>query len=404
VSQEPAGPTLPRRLAELAAARPRAIAMQEKRYGIWHPITWADHAARVRDFAGGLATLGVRRGDAVGVIGDNRPEWLIAELAAQCLGAAAVGIEPTSADDELVDVLETAAVRVVVVDDPERIAKLARITGRLGDPPQIIHWDPHGLGHDPTGRVARFTDVVAAGRRDTAARPGWLNGEIAAGRAADIAVLCAAAADAPRRLVRLSHASLFAMAAQLHAGDAPQAGPRQVSVLPLAGIGEQVVSVAYALAHGGTLAFPEDAATTHADLREIGPDILLGPPRLWEHLKASVQGRIGGAGWLGQRVLRWAVAVGEAIADGRARGAAAGPHLAAAHRIADAVALGAIRDHLGLSRIRRGYAAGAPLSPDVARFFHAIGVELTEVPLREPAELPGLRDDRGNIAAEAAGR
>jgi long-chain acyl-CoA synthetase len=400
VSQEPAGPTLPRRLAELAAARPRAIAMQEKRYGIWHPITWAGCAARVRDFASGLATLGVRRGDAVGVIGDNRPEWLIAELAAQCLGAAAAGIEPTSADAELVGVLETAAVRVVVVDDPERIDKLARITDRLGDPPQIIHWDPHGLERDPTGRVARFTDVVAAGRRDAAARPGWLDGEIAAGRAGDIAVICAAAGDMPRPLLRVSHARLLAMAAQLHAGDAPRAGQRQVSVLPLAWIGEQVVSVAYALAHGGTLAFPEDAETTHADLREIGPDVLLGPPRLWERLKASVQDRITGAGWLGRRVLRWAVAVGEASAVG----AAVGPHRAAAHRIADAVALGAMRDHLGLSRIRRGYVAGAPLSPDVARFFHAIGVELTEVPLLESAEPPALQNDRDNIAAEAPGR
>lgn len=401
MSQEPAGPTLPRRLAELAAARPRASAMLEKRYGIWHPITWADHAARVRDFASGLATLGVRRGDAVGVIGDNRPEWLIAELAAQCLGAAVAGIDPTSADDEVLDVLEAAAVRVVVVDDEEQIDKLARIAGRLGHPTQVIHWDPHGLAHDPTARLTRFTDVVAAGRRDAAARPGWLDGEIAAGRAADIAVLCTAAGEMPRRLVRLSHARLLAMAEQLHPGDPPQAGRRQVSVLPLAWIGEQVMSVAYALAHGGTLAFSEDAATTHADLREIGPDVLLGSPRLWEHLKASAQDRIGGAGWPGRRVLRWAVAVGEAIADGRAREVAAGPHRSVAHRIADAVALRAIRDHLGLSRIRRGYAAGAPLSPDVARFFHAIGVALTEVPLLEPAALPALHSDRGHIAAEA---
>lgn len=367
MSQEPAGPTLPRRLAELAAARPRAVAMQDKRYGIWHPITWAGCAAGVRDFASGLATLGVRRGDAVGVIGDNRPEWLVAELAAHCLGAAVAGVDPTGADDELVEVLEAAAVRVVVVDDPERIAVGARVTGRPGDPPHVIHWGAHGRERDPGGRVARFTEVVAAGRRDAAARPGWLDGEIAAGRAADVAVICAAPGETPRRLVRVSHASLLAMAAQLHAGDPPQAGQRQVSVLPLASLGEQVVSVAYALAHGGTLAFPEDAATTHADLREIGPDVLLGPPGLWEHLKASVQDRIGGAGWLGRRVLRWAVA---------------GPHRAAAHRIADAVALGAMRDHLGLSRIRRGYAAGAPLSPDVVRFFRALGVDLTEVTLR----------------------
>ena len=133
-----------------------------------------------------------------------------------------------------------------------------------------------------------------------------------------------------------------------------------------------------AFAHGTTVAFPEDASTTHADLREIGPDLVLGPPRLWEHLRATVQRRIADAGWLGRRTLEWALGVGAAIAEHRARGASPGPRLVAAHRIADALALGAVRDQLGLSRAQRGYATEAP-SPEVARFFCAIGVELVAI-------------------------
>lgn len=97
--------TFPQLLARLATERPDEVALQEKRYGIWVPMTWSSYDARVRDFAHGLAALGVERGQVVAVLGDNRPEWLIAELAAQTLGAAVVGIFPTSINEELRHIL-----------------------------------------------------------------------------------------------------------------------------------------------------------------------------------------------------------------------------------------------------------------------------------------------------------
>jgi len=364
---EGSGPTTARRLLALAAERPRAIATLEKRHGIWHPVTWADHAARVREAASGLATLGVGRGDRVAVIADNGPAWRIAELAAHCLGAAVVGIDPASTDEAVLRALDLGEARVAVAGDEAAVDQLARIAGRLAAPPHVVAW-------------SAWSELIAAGRRDADARPGWLDGEIAAGSAEEVAVLCAASETDESGRARLTHRELFALAAQLQRVD-PSGGRREVALvvaMPMAWIGEQMTSVAYALAHGTTVAFPEDAATTHADLREIGPDLVLGPPRLWEALRATVERRIADAGWLGRRTLAWALGVGAAVAEHRARGASPGPRLAAAHRIADALALGAVRDQLGLSRTRRGYATGAP-PPEVARFFHAIGVELVAV-------------------------
>jgi long-chain acyl-CoA synthetase len=406
--------TLPRRLVELAAARPDEIALQEKRYGIWHPTPWTAYAARVRDFAGGLATLGVGRGDAVGVLGDNRPEWLIAELAAHCLGAAVVGLDPASAGDQVAALLELAAVRVVVAEDQEQVDKLAELRARLPRLARVVYYDPHGLERrsredqddrqerealerrsreDQDDRqerealerrrddyLARFTDVEAAGRRDGAERPGWLDGEIAAGAASDVALLCAAPDGTG--LARLSHADLWTMAERLHRIDPLAPGRRHVSFQPLASIGEQLVAVACGLAHGLLVAFPEDAATQDADLREIGPDVMLAPPAFWDRVRGSVRTRAGDADWLKRRAFAWAYRVGEAVAERRARGRAPGAALAAAHRMAGALALGAVRDHLGLSRLRRGYADGA-LAPEVVRFFDAIGVPLTAVDLGE---------------------
>jgi long-chain acyl-CoA synthetase len=372
--------TFPHRLAALAAAQPTAVALQEKRYGIWHPITWAGYAAHVRDFAHGLATLGVRRGDVVGVLGDNRPEWLIAELAAQCLGAAVVGVYPTSVGDEVLHILDLAEVRVVVAEDQEQVDKLVRLKGRLARLEHVIYYDPHGLEQARDSYLTKFTDVEAAGRRAAESRPGWLDGEIAAGKAGDTAVICTTSGTtAQPKLAQLSHANLLTMAEHLQAVDPLHAGQRHVSFLPLAWIGEQMLAVACGLAHGLVLAFPEDAATQRTDLREIGPDVMFSPPRIWEGMLSSVQVRIDDAGWLKRRVFGWAYRVGDAVADCRVQGKRPGPRLAAAHRLADAVGLRPVRDRLGLARIRRCYTGGAPLSPDVFRFFHAIGVNLKQI-------------------------
>ena len=119
--------TFPKLLRGLATKNPDQTALQEKRYGIWQPMSWSTYAARVQDFAHGLAALGVERGQIVAVLGDNRPEWLIAELAAQSIGAAVVGIYPTSIGEELLHILTLAQVKVVVAEDQEQVDKLLKL-------------------------------------------------------------------------------------------------------------------------------------------------------------------------------------------------------------------------------------------------------------------------------------
>ena len=137
--------TFPRLLAQRATERPKDVALQEKLYGIWQPITWQEYADRVRDFGHGLASLGVTRGEIVAVLGDNRPEWLIAELAAQSIGAAVVGIYPTSLDEEIVHILTVANAKVVVAEDQEQVDKLIRVKPAVPHLDTVVFYDPHGL-------------------------------------------------------------------------------------------------------------------------------------------------------------------------------------------------------------------------------------------------------------------
>lgn len=372
--------TFPRLLAERARSSPDAVALQEKRYGIWQPLTWREYHQRVRDLAHGLAALEVGPGDIVAVIGDNRPEWLIAELAAQSIGAAVVGVYPTSIGEEVVHILGLAEVRVAVAEDQEQVDKLIELKQQLPHLQTAIFYDPHGLERYTQPWLRQFTEVERSGRDWGEARPDWLDERISAGSPDDIAVICTTSGTTSRpKLGELSHRNLLAMAANLTTVDPITDRQRYVSFLPLAWIGEQMLAVACGLSTGLTLSFPEAAATQRSDLREIGPDVMFSPPRIWETMLSEVQVRIDEAGWLKRALFGWGYHVGERTAQLRVRGQRPGIAGRLVHQIADWVALRPVRDQLGLARIRRCYTGGAPLGPDVFQFFHAIGVNLKQI-------------------------
>jgi long-chain acyl-CoA synthetase len=375
--------TFPRLLAEFAERHgDRRIALQEKRFGIWQPTTWAEYQRRVRAFAQGLASLGLQRGEVLAILGDNRPEWVIAELAVQSLGGMSVGLYPDGVVDEVHHVLEHAQVRIVVAEDQEQVDKLLalRDAGRLPTVEHVVYYDPRGLEHYGLDFLLDFAEVERLGDAFELEHPGWLDAEVARGEAADTAILCTTSGTTGKpKLAMLSYANLLAMGRSLMSVDPIAQDDEYVSFLPLAWIGEQMISFACGLQVGFTLSFTEDAETVRSDLREIGPRVMFSPPRIWESLLSSVQVRLSDAGWLKRAVFARASAIGARAADRRLAGKRVGPALWLAHQVAELVALRPVRNQLGLSKLRRAYTGGAPLGPDVFRFFHSIGVNLKQI-------------------------
>ena len=374
--------TMPQLLESLAAAHPSSVAMQEKRYGVWQPTTWDQYRSRVRDFAHGLAEMGVERGDIIAVLGDNRPEWLIAELAAQSLGASVVGIYPTSIGGELQHIIASSGSRIVVAEDQEQVDKLLAL---VQEEPElgvehVIYYDPHGLEKYTDSLLLEFTDVEDKGRAWGEERPGWLDEQIAAGSPADTAVICTTSGTTSKpKLAELSHSNLLAMAENLAEADPISSKDRYVSLLPFAWIGEQMLAVACGLAYGLTVSFPEDASTQKADMREIGPDFMFAPPRIWESMLTEVQVRIDESGPVKRALFGWGYDVSDRVASLRTQGKKPGLWLKLLYLIANFVATRPVREQLGLTRLQRCYTGGAPLGPDVFRFFHAIGVNLKQI-------------------------
>ena len=375
--------TFPKLLAEHARRYgTRRVALQEKRYGIWQTISWAEYDRRVRCFAQGLASLGFRRGDVVAILGDNRPEWVISELAAQAVGGMSVGLYPDGVVDEVDHVVNHAGVRFVVAEDQEQVDKLLalREAGRLDGVEHVVYYDPRGLEHYGVAELSEFTEVERLGEEFERAHPGWIDDEIERGAAGDVAILCTTSGTTSMpKLAMLTHANLLAMGRNLMAVDPIGRNDDYVSFLPLAWIGEQMLALACGLQAGFAVSFPEDATTVRGDLREIGPRVMFSPPRIWQSLLSAVHVRLSDAGWVKRAVFSWGHRNGNRVAELRLRGRRPNPLRQVVHLIADAVALRPVRNQLGLTRLRRAYTGGAPLGPDVFQFFHAIGVNLKQI-------------------------
>jgi long-chain acyl-CoA synthetase len=374
-----AGATFPRLLCQLAVEYPSRHALREKRHGIWQPITWSEYEQRVRGFAGGLATLGFERGETIALLGDNRPEWLIAELAAQSLGGSSLGLHPDGTVKEVAHVLAQAQARFVMAADQEQVDKLVELKerGAIDTVSQVIHYDSRGLEGYEQPYLIEFTDVERSGCQR---QPGWWEEQVKQGRPEDVAILCVTAGTTAKpKLAALTHANLLWLGSSLMSEDPIDRDDEVLSFLPLAWIGEQVIAIACALQCAFTLSFPESAATVRSDLREIGPHVLLAPPRIWESMLSQVLVRAGDTGRLRRRALRWGLDVGRRAAGARLRGGTAAPTLRVQLVIAQLVALRPVREQLGLTRLRRAYSAGASLAPDVLELFHAIGVNLKQI-------------------------
>jgi long-chain acyl-CoA synthetase len=372
--------TLPRLLAAQARRLgSRKVALREKRYGIWQEVTWESYAAHVRAVCLGLLELGLEPGDRVAVISGNRPAWLYAELATQAAGAVPLGIFVDSLPEHVQVVLQQSGARFVLVEDQEQADKVLSVRGAAPRLARIIVDDPRGLEGQGDPMLTSLEAVEQLGREAEAREPGRFSALLERGSEADVAVLLyTSGTTGVAKGAMITHRNLLATAEGLTRMDPVREGDEIVSFLPFAWVGEQDLSLAIALHAGATVNFPEEPETVRDDLREIGPHVLLAPPRFWEAMCSEYQVKIADAGVVKRAATRLALALGARAAAGPDGGApGAGSRLLRA--AASLLAFRTLLDKLGLSRIRYAYTGGAPLGPEIFGFFRAIGLNLKQV-------------------------
>ncbi|RMG95143.1 MAG: long-chain fatty acid--CoA ligase [Chloroflexi bacterium] len=372
--------TFPQLLIERAKEFGDRTALREKYHGIWQSTSWNEYLEHVRYFCLGLVSLGLTKEDTVAIIGDNRPEWIYAELAAQAAGAKSIGIYQDAVVREMIYIITTAQVKFIVVEDQEQVDKILEMWDELEGVIKVIYYDPKGLRNYTEEFLMFFPEVEELGRQFEKEHPGYFEECVAKGRGDDIAILSTTSGTTGNpKLAMISHKNLISMGRNLMQIDPLEAEDRFVSFLPMAWIGEQMMSFACSLQKGFVLHFPEEPETALANIREIGPHAMFSPPRIWENLVSQVLVKMEDSTRLKRACYNWAMKVGYEMADTRFRKETPSFGLKVKYFVADWLVFQHIKDHLGLRHLKRAYTGGAALGPDVFRFFHALGVNLKQI-------------------------
>jgi long-chain acyl-CoA synthetase len=342
------------------------IALREKDLGLWRVFTWNDYQRRVHDFALGLVELGLTRGDVIGIIGDNRPDWVAAEIASHAIGALSLGLYRDVLDEEAAYLLTYGDAKLVFAEDEEQVDKLLNLAERVPQLKHIIYSDPRGMRKYDDPRLMEADKLAAMGRERAGREPLLYDQLVDATKAEDCAILCTTSGTtAHPKLAMLAAGRVLRHCATYLAFDPKGPDDEYVSVLPLPWIMEQVYALGKGLLCRMKINFVERPDTMMNDFREIAPTFVLFAPRVWEAIAADVRARVMDASPLKQGLYELGMKTGlSALAKGR--------HSA----LADGLLFRALRDRLGFTRLRSAATGGASLGPDTFKFFQAMGVPL----------------------------
>jgi long-chain acyl-CoA synthetase len=358
----------------------KKVAMREKEFGIWVPITWKQYYENVKHIALGMVSLGLEREDKVAMIGDNRPEALWAEMAAMCVGAVGVWLFQDSLIDEVQYIMNHSDAKLMVGEGQEEVDKCLMIKDKCPRLKKMIWDNPKGMREYDNPILISFKTLMKIGQEMDKKDPGLFEDIIKKGKGDDVCLLFyTSGTTALPKGALLTHYNMLTMGQNLMRVDPYFESDDFVSYLPFAWIGEQMMSISCGIQAGFTLNFPEEPETAQENIREIGPHVMFAPPRVYEQMVRNVQVKYLDATWSKRKAYEWAMKIGYHVAESKFLKKPIPWYWKSLYYLADLGLHKKLKDHLGLSRIRDTYTGGAAMGPDHFRFFHAIGVNLKQI-------------------------
>lgn len=367
---------LDRRASE-RGEHPALLDPRSARFDAWDTITWSAYARGVRSVARGLIALGHVPGDAVGIIGPNRPAWVLADLGAIAAGGLPAGIYSTATAEQTEYILGHAGASIAVVVDAQQAAKVLSVKPRLPRLRAIVLYPGAERPAGGAGLVSSWEELLAAADRVPEHRLAELRGAM---KPEDPATLIyTSGTTGPPKAVALSHRNLTWTGGLVSRLIDVVPGDRGVSYLPLAHIAEQLITIHGPISTGTTVHFVPVLEQLPDALRSVRPNYLFGVPRVWEKIQARIEGAIAQAPQGRQRLFRIAQQVGRPVTLARFEGRKPPRWEGLLYPAFDRLVFTKLRERLGLDQARVLVTGAAPMSAATKDWFLSVGMPICDV-------------------------
>lgn len=375
--EQPLERTLPGRLLLWARRKPDAVALREKALGIWQQITWAEYDRSVRAVAWKLREIGVGPGDHVAILSDNRPEWVYVDLAAQALGARGVGIYQTNPPEDVAYILNDSGAKVLFCEDQEQVDKAIAIADETPTVERIVVFEPRATRQYDDARLQSWDDFIGDAL-ELADENDWYFDQVSSlDPTKPSMIVYTSGTTGPPKGAMISSKNVVDVASVMTPDLGISEDDTLLSYLPLCHVAEKIFTLFIPLTCGATVHFGESIETIRQDLAEVSPTVFLGVPRIWEKMHASTTLKMKDSSWLKKKTFDFWTAKGRELSAKRI----AGTMNAADHfmwQLGDKILYRPLQERLGLRNCRVPVTGAAPISADLLKWFHGIGVPVLE--------------------------
>jgi len=371
--------TLPKLFRQQAEKLKSRVALREKELGVWNEITWNKYYEHVRNVGLGLSKLGLRKGDKVSILSENNQQWLYGDLGIQSLRAMTVGVYSTNPPEQVKYVVGHSESRFVIVEDQEQADKVLEVQRDLPSLEKIIVIDMKGLRGYESSLLMSFEELEEIGAAYHREYPHLFEEMINGTDASDIAVIIyTSGTTGPPKGALLSQGNMMAMIDSVLQVMPMTEKDSVVSYLPLCHAAERIFSILIPIKKGCIVNFSESINTVQEALREIGPTLFMGVPRIWEKMQSSIIIKIQDATFLKRLAYKAFMPVGIKVTEKKLRKEDVGLYWKTLYWVAYFCLYRSLRHFLGLSRSRITISGAAPVSPEILKFFHAMRLLIRE--------------------------